>query len=249
MRVKIVKKHSQDADEVAKKVINIGKKYGLEFVEEGEDVIIAIGGDGTFLRTIKSGKPVVGIKAGKKSILLDVPPIQVEETIARLAKGDYKVEEYPLLQFRTWKLSGLSFNEVGILLERPITIYGSVIINSTKIVFEGDGVLVSTPQGNWSWGFSITGTFIFSNSNVMQISFMNLMKSNLKSLIVPLDSKVTIRLEDKGIPQTVQLVSDGEIVGYLRSGEDEELMIEKSDKKAIVYRFYNIDPIAGVVCY
>ncbi len=249
MKVRIVKKHSQEAEEIAKKVENIGNKYGLEFVDSNEDLIIAIGGDGTFLRAVKDGKPVIGIKAGKKSILLDVPPIEIEETIRRLVKGDYKVEEYPLLQYRTWKVSGISFNEVGILLERPITIYGSVSVNSTRILFEGDGVLISTPQGNWSWGFSITGTFILGNTNVVQISFMNLMKSNLKSLIVPIDSKITIKLENKGIPQSVQLVSDGEVVAHLRTGEDEELIVEKSDKKAIVYRFYEIDPITGVVCY
>ena len=66
------------------------------------DMVISIGGDGTFLKAARrvgnKGIPILGINTGRLGFLADVSPEEMEETIEEVYQNHYTVEERSVLQ-------------------------------------------------------------------------------------------------------------------------------------------------------
>ena len=78
------------------------------------DMVISIGGDGTFLKAArrvgKKGIPILGINTGRLGFLADISPEEMEETFDEIQSGRYSVEERSVLQLIC---DGLSTSEIG----------------------------------------------------------------------------------------------------------------------------------------
>ncbi|MFP3205038.1 MAG: NAD(+)/NADH kinase [Metallosphaera yellowstonensis] len=243
MKLKIVAKNSQLVEPIISRIKDASKRLGITLVDEGEEVVMAVGGDGTLLKAIKLDKPVIAVKAGRRGFFMDVEPSEVEEALAKLLSGEYFREEYDLLRLRYHGRSLDAFNEVGVLYDEPESILLSLDFMGNHFVMEGDGVLISTPQGSSGWSMSVTGVYVLSKG-VMEVSFVGPILSPLKALVIP-GTNIKLRLEDKGHRQKARLVSDGDIVDYIFTGE--EVTIEPSPKKAIILRFKKVDPLRGII--
>ena len=61
------------------------------------DMVLSMGGDGTFLKAAshvgKKNIPILGINTGRLGFLADVSPEDMEETFEDIYKGNYKVED------------------------------------------------------------------------------------------------------------------------------------------------------------
>ena len=68
------------------------------------DMVISIGGDGTFLKAAsrvgKKNIPILGINTGRLGFLADISPEEMEETIDEIYNNHYKVEERSVLQLK-----------------------------------------------------------------------------------------------------------------------------------------------------
>jgi NAD+ kinase len=243
MKIKIVRKPSAQIVDIENKIRDLAKTFGYEITEEDPDIVFAVGGDGTLLRAIKYDKPIIAVKAGRRGFLMDVNPEKLEEVFKRLSNNDYTKEEYLLLETNVNGISAIAFNEIGILYDKPEALKINIKFLNENIVFEGDGVLVSSPQGTSAWSFSISGNYIY-NLNALEICLVNPILTSLKSIIIP-PLNVKLKLENKGYPQLARLVADGEIIAKIEVGN--EINIWKSNKKANIYRFYEIDPIKGIL--
>ncbi len=243
MKINIVSKPSSQTLEIVKKVIDSAKVQGFEVDEQNPDIIIAVGGDGTLLKAIKLNKPVIAIKAGRRGFLMDVQPDSIDEVFKRLKEKDYKVQEYPLLETNICGFSALSFNETGILADQPETILLTLSFLNSEIQIEGDGALISTPQGTTGWSLSATGNILY-NINAMEVAFVNPVLSPLKSVVLP-PTEIRVKVESKGYPQKIRVTSDGDLIKIIREGS--EISVRLSTKKAIIYRFFDIDPLRMIL--
>lgn len=205
-------------------------------------MVIAIGGDGTLLRAIDFGKPIVTIRAGRRSFLMDVEPYNIENVLKRLKEGDYYVQEYPLLKITHQHGEKDVFNEAGILYDEPESIILTANFLETSITIEGDGLLISTPQGSTGWSLSITGVYL-AVMNALEITLVSPILSAVKSLIVP-RTQINLIMESKGYDQKARIVADGNVIGHVRPGD--RISISPS-KNAIIYRFHKIDPMRGIM--
>lgn len=245
MKVKIISKPSSQIIPLVEKISNAFTQAGYAVVNnEDADVVVAVGGDGTLLRAVKMGKPVIAVKAGRRGILMDVEPDSIIEVVKRLKEGDYEVEEYSLLEVIGSDYSAIAFNEIGVLAEQPETILLELSFLEKDIRVEGDGILVSTPQGSTGWSLSATGTMIYG-IRAIAITLMNPVLSSLKSIVIP-PAEIQVRVLSKGYPQNIRITADGSIVKVV--SENSRLLIRESDKKGVIYRFYKINPIRGVLC-
>ncbi|BDC18334.1 NAD(+)/NADH kinase [Acidianus sp. HS-5] len=243
MRIKIISKPSDQILEIVHKVIDNAKIQGFVIDEQNPDIIVAIGGDGTLLKAVKLNKPVIAIKAGRRGFLMDVTPDSIDEVFKRLKEKDYRIQEYPLLETNTCGFSSLSFNETGILADQPETILLTLSFLNSEIQIEGDGALISTPQGTTGWSLSATGNILYS-INAMEIAFMNPVLSPLKSVVLP-PTEIKVKVESKGYPQKIRVTSDGDLLKTIREGS--EISIRLSAKKAVIYRFFDIDPLRMIL--
>ncbi len=244
MNIKIVTKPSLQTSPVMEKIAKVAENLGFNITNRDFDYVIAVGGDGTLLKAVKEGKPIITVRAGRRGLLMDIPIDRVEEALTRLKKGDFKIEEYMLLEVIVDNKSELVFNEAGILYDRPEAIKVSISFDNERASVEGDGVLVSTPQGSSGWGLSITNSLLYKDLNAIEIIFVNPIFYYLKSIVLP-PKKLILKLDDKGYMQTARVVVDGEIFTLIRTNQ--EVTIKPSEKKAKILRFYNLDLIGEVL--
>lgn len=69
------------------------------------DMVVSVGGDGTFLRTAATvgdtGIPILGINTGRLGFLAAINYSDVEDTLSEVMRGDYKVQDRTLLKMTT----------------------------------------------------------------------------------------------------------------------------------------------------
>ncbi|MDH3938543.1 MAG: NAD(+)/NADH kinase, partial [candidate division Zixibacteria bacterium] len=74
----------------------------LDELAEESDILISMGGDGTFLASARAvgaaGTPVLGINLGSLGFLTQLRPHQLENALEAIARGEYLIEERMLLK-------------------------------------------------------------------------------------------------------------------------------------------------------
>ena len=96
------------SDQLSNKLMATAKNYledfGMEWNEESPDVVLSIGGDGTLLHGFHkyseklADVAFVGIHTGHLGFYADWKPSEIEKLVLSIAKKDYEVIEYPLLE-------------------------------------------------------------------------------------------------------------------------------------------------------
>src|SRR5690349_14466237 len=105
-----------DVREAVERVRSVADRTGVTLVDEPEraQLVIAVGGDGTILRTLAlllgTGVPVIGINFGRVGFLASIAPDRLEADLARVFGGEYRTVEQATLEAR---LEGESFVAVN----------------------------------------------------------------------------------------------------------------------------------------
>ncbi|GID29989.1 NAD kinase [Paractinoplanes brasiliensis] len=139
---------------------------------EGVEIVLAMGGDGTFLRAAELARPVkaplLGINLGKVGFLAEAEIDHLDEAVQDVVDGAYKVDERLTLEVRaeyggrviaeSWALNEVSVEKgqraqmLELLVDvdgRPLARYGC------------DGVVCATPTGSTAYAFSAGGPVVW----------------------------------------------------------------------------------------
>jgi len=134
------------------------------------DLVVAVGGDGTFLRAAHTaaqiGCPVLGVKVGRLGFLTEVEPDEALGLIRESLEGRARVEER--LAVLAEPAEGASFpaqwamNEIMVekrarhrLIRLKVSVDGEYVTT-----FSADGVIVATPTGSTAYSFSARGPIV-----------------------------------------------------------------------------------------
>ena len=171
------------------------------------DMVLSMGGDGTFLKATshvgKKNIPILGINTGRLGFLADVSPEEMEETFEDIYKGNYKVEDRSVLQaFSEGKpLKGYpcGLNEIAILKRDSssmITIHTS--INGAYLTtYQADGLVIATPTGSTAYSLSIGGPVIVPHSNTIAITPVAPHSLNIRPIVINDDWEITLDVESR----------------------------------------------------
>ena len=171
------------------------------------DMVLSMGGDGTFLKAAshvgKKNIPILGINTGRLGFLADVSPEDMEETFEDIYKGNYKVEDRSVLQaFSEGKpLKGYpcGLNEIAILKRDSssmITIHTS--INGAYLTtYQADGLVIATPTGSTAYSLSIGGPVIVPHSNTIAITPVAPHSLNIRPIVINDDWEITLDVESR----------------------------------------------------
>ncbi len=206
------------------------RNYHLPSVSEEEfskrnDVIIAVGGDGTFLRaskySFKKEIPVLGINVGNLGFLTVVDTCNMYNAIDRVLKDMYKVEKRMLLEGRFFKgkeaienkaLPYLALNEFAItrsMLGKIIRF--EIVVNGISIKnFAADGVIISTPTGSTAYSLSAGGPIVEPRSEVIIITPICPHTLLSRSIILNPDNKLEIMINSRNEKDSMSV--DGKTV-------------------------------------
>lgn len=157
--------------------------FGLEFDEEDPEIVLSIGGDGTLLHAFHRYKhrldklSFVGIHTGHLGFYADWKPSELEKLVLSIAKKEFNVVEYPLLEVQVHRNSSetstyLALNEVTIK-SPDVTLVMDVELNGKHFErFRGDGLCISTPSGSTAYNKALGGAIIHPTLQALQITEM-----------------------------------------------------------------------------
>lgn len=210
MKIKKVKLFINDnlkSNKVAREVKEKLEKNKFAIVDEGYDLAIAIGGDGSFLRMVKNANfnskcCYVGINAGTLGFAQEVNVNEIDNFIKILKNEDFKVENIGVQEvtIKTKKnvVKHCSINEIVVRDEALNTAEFEVYVDGELLEdFVGDGLLVSTSFGSTAYNLSFGGSIVFNTFHTLQITpvapLNNKAYRNLtNSVIVPDNMPITL---------------------------------------------------------
>ena len=142
-----------------------------DVARERPDLVVSVGGDGTFLRAARVAAeadcPVLGVKVGRLGFLTEIEPGPGARDLVRAAlDGGARVEER--LAVTAEPADGVSFprqwamNEVMVeKLTRHRLVRLAVEVDDEYVTtFSADGVIVATPTGSTAYSFSARGPIV-----------------------------------------------------------------------------------------
>ena len=218
----------------------------LEFkvVEQGvADVVIVLGGDGTFLRAVHEfpDTPILGFNLGGLGYLASVEERDFTFALMKLATGRYRISERRMIEVNG-KFAAL--NDVVITREMSG--------HSTRLDLEADGrrvtsymadgLIFATPTGSTAYSLAAGGPVLLPDSDSFVVTPMNPHALGVRPLVVR-DSvrfTVTARPRTAGNTMKVGVYADGEDVLTLDEGKSVE--IARSAKTARIIELEGYDP-------
>ncbi len=167
--------------------------------EEGVELIISVGGDGTVLRNIAKMRdplPILGINMGTLGFLVDVEPNDALETIEEVLYGFSYSERMRVDVFLNGEMVETATNEIAIMSAKPAKIIqfevyvGDCLLDSMR----ADGVVFATPTGSTAYAMSAGGPIIHPRVNAIVVVPIAPFKLSSRPWVIPSDSEITIRL-------------------------------------------------------
>ena len=223
-------------------------------IEKNTELIISIGGDGSFLQTVhKFGFvdiPVIAINTGHLGFFFFFSPDKIDTFINAYKNKEYFIQEAETIEANICtedeniKLDAI--NEIVIKNIQSRTVHLDLQVDGIKIEhFSGDGMLISTPMGSTAYNYSAGGSIVDPNLNLLQLTPIAPMNTNAyrsftSSIILPTTSVISISPEFD-FENTILIVADGTQYKFTRI---EEVKIYKSHKKVKLlrlngYEFWN----------
>ncbi len=180
-----------------------------ERAAEGCEVVLALGGDGTFLRAAELARnvdiPVLGINLGRIGFLAEAETEVLDTVLEHVINRNYRVENRMTLDIvvreggkireRGWALNEASLEKgprlgvLGVVLEvdgRPVSSFGC------------DGVLVSTPTGSTAYAFSAGGPILWPDLEAILVVPNNAHALFARPMVTSPNAAIAVEVEAEG---------------------------------------------------
>ncbi len=242
---------SKETSRILKQKLEKNGYYIPNEFDYNADLIICIGGDGSFLHTLHTYNfpniPIIGINTGHLGFFQELSPYQLDEFIFRYEKGDYIIQElYAVgasVRTRTSCTEVLGINEVVIKGNKSRTVHLNISLDDSFLQrFSGDGILVSTPAGSTAYNYSLGGSIVDPKLSLLQITPIAPMnttayRSFTSSVIV--NPQMTIKVyPEYTFENSLLIITDGVEYKY---NEITEISLKMSDVKAQLLRLKDYD--------
>jgi NAD+ kinase len=190
-----------DVREAVERVRAVAERAGVELVDDPgrSQLAVAVGGDGTILRTLArllgTGVPVIGINFGRVGFLASIAPDRLEDDLGRVFAGEYRTVELPTLEAQ---LDGETFVAVNDVVATSSTLgrmieLGWAIADEELGVVSCDGMICSTPSGSTAYNLSNGGPVLVRGLDAMAITFIAPHSLHARPLVVPRGAELTVR--------------------------------------------------------
>ncbi len=200
------------------------------------DMVVAVGGDGTVLRTqgiINQKKiPLFGINMGAVGFLTEIDPAETFTALEQVLAGKYFVDKRT--QLRVWHNKELhkALNEVVIMTQKPAKMLHIEISVDDEVVEElrADGLIIATPSGSTAYSMSAGGPIVDPRVAAFIIVPICPFKLGARPTVVPNDSVIKVKFLREG--KKAVAVIDGQFE------EEINYMDEFIFKKAEDYAYF-----------
>ena len=200
-------------DKLEKELFMIYETSGGEDLLPGTDLVMSVGGDGTFLSAARcvgaSGVPILGVNLGRLGFLSEYSP---EEACGALLSGAWYLEdrelletevdgslsENPALSASAESFCPFTLNEVSVHRSGAALLGVDVTIDGPPLpTYWADGLLVATSSGSTAYSLSVGGPICAPEAKVLIIAPIAPHNLNARPLVVPDTTKVSISMRSR----------------------------------------------------
>lgn len=212
------------------------------------DIVIAIGGDGTIIHSLKkaalSNKPVLGINAGRLGFMAGLEVFELDK-LSALMQRKYTLEKRLMLSVLLKRKDGTtqqfySLNDAVISHGNISKIIDLKVFYKDKEILEyrADGLIVSTPTGSTAYSLSAGGPVI--SPDIFCFLITPICPHSLNSRTILFEGNSTIHIMPSGErEQNIYLTIDGE--QSIQLDLSDKITISVADTYANLIRIKDID--------
>jgi NAD+ kinase len=181
---------------------------------EGCELVLVLGGDGTFLRAAELARnaeiPVLGVNLGRIGFLAEAEAEAIDSILEHIVARDYRIEERMTLDVevssggavlsRGWALNEASLEKcdhrgvLGVVVAidgRPVSAFGC------------DGILVSSPTGSTAYAFSAGGPVVWPDLEAIIVVPNNAHALFARPMVTSPDAVITIDVNPENLDAVV----------------------------------------------
>lgn len=200
-------------DKLEKESFMIYETSGGEDLLPGTDLVMSVGGDGTFLSAARcvgaSDVPILGVNLGRLGFLSEYSP---EEACGALLSGAWYLEdrelletevdgslsENPVLSASAETFCPFTLNEVSVHRSGAALLGVDVTIDGHPLpTYWADGLLVATSSGSTAYSLSVGGPICAPEAKVLIIAPIAPHNLNARPLVVPDTTRVGISMRSR----------------------------------------------------
>ncbi|MFM9033538.1 MAG: NAD kinase [Mycobacterium sp.] len=181
----------------------------------GCELVMVLGGDGTFLRAAEMARnaeiPVLGVNLGRIGFLAEAEAEAIDAILGHVIARDYRIEDRMSLDVVVTKdgtvLSrGWALNEASLEKGTHQGVLGVVVAIDGRPVsaFGCDGVLISSPTGSTAYAFSAGGPVVWPDLEAIIVVPSNAHALFARPMVTSPDAVITVDL-DRDDPDAVVL--------------------------------------------
>jgi NAD+ kinase len=171
------------------------------------DLVLSVGGDGTFLETVRRISnldiPVAGVNTGRMGFLANISEEELNHSIDMLCQGEYRTIERRLLKivspsefFEGGK--AVALNEITVQKADLSMITINVYINETHLnTYWADGLIISTATGSTAYNLSVGGPILSPEDQSIIISPIAPHNLTIRPIIVSGESRLRMVIEGR----------------------------------------------------
>lgn len=176
-------------------------------VQPSTDLVLSIGGDGTFLSAAHVvadiGLPILGVNFGRIGFLCENRP---EDVRRALLEGNFQIEYRTVLNTtlkgpdarRTIGMLPYSVNEVSIHRSGSSVLGIHVSINGEMLpTYWADGLVVATSSGSTAYSLSVGGPICLPDTKALIVAPIAPHNLNVRPIVLPESAKLDISFESR----------------------------------------------------
>ena len=219
-------------------------------LEDGVDLLITLGGDGTFLwgarLVAERGVPVLGINMGHMGFLTSITLNEIEEAMERLFQGEYVLDTRSTLDARVIGEDGTERDRYLALNDFVIHKGGMARVTRLDLLvggdgnhleeisrFTGDGLILSTPTGSTAYSLSAGGPIVAPDMGCIIVTPICPHTLAVRPLVISSRETVTVRPLDRA--GTLVLTVDGQAGTHFSMGES--VVVRQAEARVNLVRF------------
>ncbi|MGI6339209.1 MAG: NAD(+)/NADH kinase [Bacteroidales bacterium] len=172
------------------------------------DLILSVGGDGTFLDTMLRvhdlGIPVAGVNTGRMGFLANIPAEEISHSVDQLCAEEYEIIDRSLLEITRPKdfftnEPSVALNEITIQKADPRMITINVYEGENYLnTYWADGVIISTATGSTAYNLSVGGPILSPEDESVIISPISPHNLTIRPIIVSGATMLRMTIEGRG---------------------------------------------------
>jgi NAD+ kinase len=171
------------------------------------DLVLSVGGDGTFLETAlkvkDSGIPIAGVNTGRMGFLANISDEDMSHSIEMLCNGEYKIIERSLLEIvHPYNLfdkeASVALNEITLQKVNLSMVIINVFVDNIYLnTYWADGLIISTATGSTAYNLSVGGPILSPEDRSIIISPISPHNLTIRPIILSGDCKLRMTVEGR----------------------------------------------------